>query len=79
MIRLIPGQPPPGLIPFCASCDQPVERFTIYDITNPFWLSVEAQCHGRTEGLKIRLEGLDAHDKGERIVMFKKKAFNAVR
>jgi hypothetical protein len=79
VIDLVPGQPPPWLIPFCASCDQPVEKFTVHDISNVFFVTIEAQCHGRTEGMKIRLEGLDAHDKGERIVMFKKKAFNAVR
>lgn len=80
MIELIEGQPPPWLIPFCASCDQPVEKFTVLDVKDPYFVDIDAQCHGKTEGFRARIEVLMAHEAGERIVMFKRRrGFDLVR
>jgi hypothetical protein len=76
-----PGEPPPWLIPFCASCDMPVEKFTVYPVKAEGVVDIEAQCHGKTKGCRITLEQMNALDsKGGHIVMFQRgQGFDAVR
>lgn len=78
---LIPGQPPPWLIPFCASCDMSVEKFTVYPIKLENVVDIEAQCHGKTQGTRITLEQMNALDsKGGKIIMFQRRqGFDSVR
>lgn len=47
---LEPGAPPPWIIPHCAKCRLPVERFTVDWISSPHYLPVQFQCHGQTGG-----------------------------
>lgn len=78
---LLPGQPPPWLIPFCASCDMPVEGFTVHPIKAENVVEVEARCHGKTTGFRITLAQMNALDsKGGKIVTFHRgQGFDSVR
>jgi len=68
-----PGGPPPFLIPWCASCDQPVERFTFDPVVTPFYAGVQAECHGQTKGIRISSADLIARKyEGKKVVMFQK-------
>jgi hypothetical protein len=80
-ITLVPGQPPPWLIPSCASCGTvPVERFTVYPPTTEHQLHVEAECHGHTQGIILTPEDLIGLRNGKRIVMFRRRqGFDSVR
>lgn len=75
-----PGESPPFIIPWCASCKQPVEVFTVDAITNPFRMGIQSTCHGATDGTWVTVEDLFARKRlGKPIVLFKRRAFNAVR
>lgn len=78
---LQPGQPPPWLIPFCASCDMPVEGFTVHPVKAESRVEVEARCHGKTEGCYLTLEQMHELDAGgKHFVMFKRgEGFDSVR
>jgi hypothetical protein len=75
------GQPPPWLIPFCASCDMPVEKFTKYPIKVANVVDIEAQCHGATQGIRLTLEEMVKLDaENGKIVMFRRRqGFDSVR
>lgn len=74
-----PGQQPPFVIPWCASCKDTVEKFTFETVT-PFRLGISAICHGQTEGIWVTTDDLFARKKLDRpVVMFKRRAFNTVR
>lgn len=76
-----PGEDPPFLIPWCASCGDTVESFTLDVITSVFKMGVQARCHGATEGTWVANEDIlrrKAH--GAPVIMFKKRTgFNGVR
>jgi hypothetical protein len=81
-ITIVPGQPPPWLVPSCASCASvPVERFTVYPPTTEHQLYVEAECHGHTQGIILTPDDLKALKyAGKRIVMFRRRqGFDSVR
>lgn len=66
------GAPPPWLIPFCASCGEGVERFTLHPITADGILDVEAQCHGQTQGIRLTTTDLLKRSvSGEPVVVFR--------
>lgn len=75
-----PGQQPPFLIPWCASCKDTVEKYTFDTVTSPFRMGVQAQCHGATEGIWISTDDLfERKRNGKPVVMFRGRAFNRVR
>ena len=75
-----PGEPPPFVIPWCASCKTTVDKFTIDPISSPFRMGIQAICHGATEGIWVSVDDLFARKKlGQPVVMFKRRAFNVVR
>jgi hypothetical protein len=75
-----PGQRPPFLIPWCASCKDTVESYTFDVITSPFKMGVQATCHGKTEGIWITTDDLFARAReGKAVVMFRRESFNRVR
>jgi len=75
-----PGEHPPFVIPWCASCKQTVDVFTIDPVTSPFRMGIQAKCHGRTEGIWVSVDDLFARKKmGQPVVMFKRRNFNLVR
>ncbi len=76
-----PEQPPPWLIPFCASCDMAVEKFTVYPVKLENVVDVEAQCHGSTQGIRLTLAEMNRLDsENGRIVMFRRRqGFDSVR
>ncbi len=82
---LVNGQPPPFVIPFCASCDMPVELFTVYNaaiLARPSDMFVaEAQCHGKTSGIRMPIAEWEARQKaGEKLVLFQRReGFDSVR
>lgn len=76
---LAPGERP-FAIPWCASCKDTVEMFTWDLFTSPFRIGLQAQCHGKTEGVWIRHEDLLARKRdGKPIVVFKRGNFDRVR
>ena len=75
-----PGSQPPFVIPWCASCKQPVDVFTIDPISSPFRMGIQATCHGKTEGIWVTVEDLFARKRlGKPVVMFKRGRFDVVR
>jgi hypothetical protein len=78
---LRPGAAPPFVVPFCASCDEPVDKFTIDPVSSPFRMSIQAQCHGATQGIFVTVDDLFARKReGRKIVMFRKRdGLNSVR
>ncbi len=78
---LVNGQPPPFVIPFCASCDMPVELFTVYLSPEPGYFEAEAQCHGKTSGVRMSSLDWDMRQKaGEKLVLFQRReGFDSVR
>lgn len=75
-----PGEQPPFVLPWCASCKQTVDVFTVDAVTSPFRMGIQAQCHGATDGTWVTVEDLFARKRlGKPVVMFKRKAFNGVR
>lgn len=56
-MSLKPGRPP-WIVPFCRFCDLPVELFTILDVKSPYHVEIDAQCCGRTQGVRISVEQL---------------------
>lgn len=75
-----PGGQPPFFLPWCASCAQTVDAFTVDPVSSPFRMGVQATCHGQTEGTWVGVDELFKRKRlGEPIVMFKRKAFNRVR
>lgn len=80
-VILRPGSPAPIVTPFCASCDDTVETFTLDPVTNPFRMGITARCHGKTEGTFVTVEQLFARKHGGmKVVMFKKRdGMNQVR
>jgi hypothetical protein len=54
--HITPGAPPPLVTPHCRKCRIPVEVFEIDPISSIFYLGIEAQCHGKTGGLKVPAE-----------------------
>ena len=72
---------PPTIIPFCASCNMPVELVTIYPSTEPDLIVVEAQCHGATKGIRIgRFEAEWRVRTQNHLVLFRRKeGFDSVR
>lgn len=63
----------PFLIPYCATCEVPVLKFSIDSkslLTTRF--TVNAECHGRTEAATIPIEQAFAIARGEgRLIMFR--------
>ena len=44
----------PFLIPYCALCEQPVQRFAWYlPIKSPGYVDFDAQCCGKTQGAHV--------------------------
>ena len=78
---LRPGGQPPFVVPFCASCGEPVDHFTIDPIASPFRMAIQAECHGKTEGIFVSVDDLFARKRaGKKIVMFRRgNGLNVVR
>lgn len=75
-----PGGQPPFVIPWCASCKQTVETFTVDPVTSPLRMGIKATCHGKTEGTWVSVEDLFARKRlGRPVVMFKRGSFDLVR
>lgn len=75
-----PGESPPFVIPWCASCAMGVETFTVDPVTSPFRMGIQATCHGKTQAIWVSVEDLFARKReGRPVVMFKRAAFNRVR
>jgi len=75
-----PGGDPPFVVPWCASCKDSVETFTVDPLSNPFRMGIQASCHGATQGIWITVDDLFRRKaKGAPVVMFKRTAFNGVR
>lgn len=51
--RLVPGEAPPFVSPHCAKCGIPPERMTIDWISSPYYLAIQATCHGKTTGKRF--------------------------
>ncbi len=70
---------PPPIVPFCASCDMPVEIFTHYPSVEGDYFIIEATCHGKTSGVRIsRLEQMLAMN--AKLALFpRREGFDAVR
>lgn len=75
------GKPPPFVIPFCASCDMPVEAFTPYLIAEEGYFVAEAECHGATSGIRMLVKDWEAQQKaGQKLILFKRReGFDSVR
>jgi hypothetical protein len=79
-LRIVPGEPPPWIVPWCASCKDGVEAFTYDPTTSSVRMGIQAECHGATEGIWISVEDLfERKRNGKPIVMFRRRAFNRVR
>ncbi len=80
-VPLTAANRPPVIIPFCASCDMPVEEFTTYPATADGTVCVEAKCHGMTKGVFItRAEAEFNLANNRKLVLFPRKdGFNLVR
>jgi hypothetical protein len=83
---LVNGQPPPFVIPFCASCDMPVEAFTVFtdpqvDSTGQALFVADAECHGKTSGVRMPIAEWEARQKtGAKLVLFQRReGFDSVR
>lgn len=78
------GQPPPFLIPFCASCDMPVEAFTVHPVPEhdgqPMFVA-DAECHGKTSGIMMALADWEKlHSMGRKLILFQRReGFDSVR
>lgn len=81
---LINGQPPPFVIPFCASCDMPVELFTVHGVPEhdgqPMFVA-EAECHGKTSGIMMPVAVWETMQMvGHKLVLFQRReGFDSVR
>lgn len=53
MGELILKRDPPFCIPYCGSCRVPVERFSIMDMTDPHYLTIYCECHGKATYVKV--------------------------
>ncbi len=72
---LRPGSDPPIIHPMCAQCERPVDRFGIDPISSVYYLTIEAECHGRNESQRIPVDEVFRIARGhERLVMFKPRA-----
>ena len=78
---IMPGEQPPFVIPWCASCKTTVDTFTLDFLTSTIRMGIQATCHGATEGIWVYAEDLFARKRlGKPIVMFKRKTgMNLVR
>lgn len=75
---LIPGKTP-WFIPFCCSCDEAAENFTIHAATDEY-VDFEAQCHGQYEGKRIKAADLIARKHGQKVKCFERRqGFDSVR
>lgn len=75
-----PGEPAPFVIPWCASCKDTVESFTVDAITSSVRMGIQATCHGSTDGIWVSVEDLFARKRGNQpVVLFTRAAFNRVR
>ncbi len=64
--------PPIWMIPFCASCGDGVDTFTLH-APDERGMAVEAICHGKTEGGRFSPKDLMPGEAGQkRLVMFKR-------
>lgn len=70
----------PFFVPFCCSCDEPAEGFTIHPAKSDFFVEFEAQCHGKTEWVKVSWQELQGHGVGHKIRCFQRRqGFDSVR
>lgn len=69
----------PPLIPYCATCELPVELFGIDDLTDQFGLNVRASCHGSTTFVRLSAaEVLRVTVGGGRLTLFKPRGRAAI-
>lgn len=48
------GHPPPFVSPACAQCGGiPPEKWTIDWVSSPYYLAIQATCHGKTTGKRF--------------------------
>jgi len=62
-----PGGAPPMFSPHCRKCGVPVEKFEIDPISSWYYVSIEASCHGKTQGIRIPAEQAIA-ESGKRVI-----------
>ncbi len=48
----------PTFIPYCSYCKMSVERYCIETPTDPYRISIDAQCCGKHQGAHVRIEDL---------------------
>lgn len=51
-----PGGAPPFVSPHCFRCRVPVETFTLDPISSPYYLGIDATCHGQTAGKRLSVD-----------------------
>jgi len=51
-----PGGAPPMVTPICRRCRLPVETFTVDPISSPYYLGIDATCHGKTSGRRVPVD-----------------------
>lgn len=48
--------PPPFVVPYCRRCSLPVERYAFKDTLNIHYVTIEAECCGRYQGIRISMQ-----------------------
>ncbi len=75
-----PGEQPPFLIPWCASCKDGVELFTMDAITSIYRIGLHVQCHGKTQSVWLTPDDIFARKRdGKPVIVFKRGVFDRVR
>lgn len=75
-----PGMERPFLIPWCCSCKDGVESFTMDPVTSHTRVGIQATCHGKTDGIWLTVEDFFARKReGKPVRMFARGAFDRVR
>jgi len=70
---LQPGSEPPMIVPWCRSCDMPVEKFAMDVVTSPYYVGIHASCHGVTSSMRLSVEDLfRAKRTGEKLYVITK-------
>lgn len=80
---LIPGAPPPPLVPYCQLCDMPVERYQMDLIRGSGdHIGIHAQCCGVTSSMRIGIVAyreLIATPKAKLFVIVRKGSLAGIR
>ena len=73
-LLLRPGTHAPFIVPYCAFCGGPVERFAFGLVTSPYYVDIEAKCCDHTQGKRISTdELLRLKNTGQKLFLIVKK------